>query len=405
MADTLTLPTATTWSAAPVLAWLIGEGRLIAQPVAFGTAFGREMLDAGAPVWRIRLGQRILDPLIGAEGVVWRREHATAEHTTVPHGYRDTPMYEGSPGQYVIETQRPYRQRLDDLDPARHHTLLFELAAEGGTDYLCLPAVLTDGAVQIVAYATDRPGGFTDHDLARFEEVNRLLVPILEVSTVRLTMKRLLETYLGRGIAHQVLAGAFRRGDIQFIKAAVMYADLRGYTELTGRLEPPEVLDALSDFFGAVVEAVEGADGEVLKFMGDAVLALFPAPPEAGAEAACAAATDAMTAALEKMADVNARRAEAGREALKFGLTLDLGYVAYGNVGGPDRLDFTAIGSAVNKVSRLQELCKTLDEPVLMSRLVADRCGVPVEPCGTFPLRGLNAPVEVFRPARAPAAG
>ncbi|MCA8932360.1 MAG: adenylate/guanylate cyclase domain-containing protein, partial [Rhodospirillaceae bacterium] len=379
MADTLTLPAVTNWSADPVLAWLIGDGRMITNPVSFGTEFGRELLAAGAPVWRVRLGQRILDPLIGAEGVIWRREQAMAEHTSVPHGYRDTPMYEGSPGQHVIETQRPYRQRLDRLDPQRHHTLLFELAAEGATDYLCLPAVLTDGAVQLVAYATDRPGGFTDSDLARFDEVNRLLVPILEVITVRLTMSRLLETYLGRGIAHQVLAGAFRRGDVQFIKAAIMYADLRGYTELTARLEPPEVLDALSDFFGAVVEAVEGADGEVLKFMGDAVLALFPAPPDAGAEAACAAAMDAVTASLAGMAAVNAQRAEAGQETLDFGLTLDLGYVAYGNVGGPDRLDFTAIGSAVNKVSRMQELCKSLGEPVLMSHLVARFCGGPVE--------------------------
>ena len=389
------------WDHQDVITWLLREGRLITDPGPFVASLGRRLHAVGAPVWRLRTGLRILDPLIGAQTVSWLRDQDRVDQFVVPHGYRDTPQYEGSPAQHVIERQEVLRRRLDALDPARDHTVLFELAEDGATDYLCCPAIFSSGDVHMVAYATDKPGGYSDADLAQLTAVHHALTPILEAMTVRTTMTRLLETYLGRGTAHQVLAGAFRRGDVQHIKAAVMYADLRDFTGMTARLQADLVLDALGDFFEVLVAAVHGADGEVLKFMGDAVMALFPAPPSGSAEAACAAALDAAFMARQSLIAVNRRRRDAGGVELAFGITLDLGPVAYGNIGGPNRLDFTAIGGAVNMISRLQDVCKALGEPILMSRVFAQQSGIAVEPCGHHALRGFLEPVEVFRPAAA----
>ena len=392
----------TAWTHHSVTRWLLREGRLIDQPAPFVGALGRAIVAAGAPIWRVRMGQRILDPLIGATSATWRRDTDRTDQTVVPHGYRSTPQYENSPAQHVIEKRRTYRQRLTNLDRSIHHDVLYDLAAAGGTDYFCCPVVMGDDEVQMVAFATDHPGGFSDHDLHQLGEIAQSVGPAMDIMSLRLTMNRLLETYLGRGTARQVLAGAFRRGDVQYIQAAVMYADLRDFTGLTSRLPPDVVLHALGDFFEVLVAAVHGADGEVLKFMGDAVLALFPAPPDGGAEAACAAALDAAGSAIQSLNAVSRRRVAAGRVPFDFGLTLDLGPVAYGNIGGPDRLDFTAIGASVNLVSRMQDLCKSLGERVLMSGSFAEAAalgGLTVETCGDHTIRGVPDRVSIYRPA------
>ena len=386
------------WSIDDIVHWMVTEGRLVVDPPRFVQGLGGRLVEAGAPLSRLRVAPRIMDPLVRAWGLVWIRDGDRVDQFQVGHGVEMTEAYLGSPFQHVIETGTPYRRRLDSVDAATDHLAIREVAAAGATDYLACPLVYADGTVQATSYATDRPGGFTDADIDKLVLLTHHLAPVSEVMAVRITMRRLLETYLGRGTAGQVLAGSVRRGDVQDIDAAVMYADLRDFTGKSEKWNAGTVLGALNAFLETVVAAVAGADGEVLKFVGDSVLAIFPAPPDGDPSMACRAALDAAATAHASMGRLNGARAAAGAEPLGYGITLDLGRVTYGNIGGPDRLDFTVIGPVVNMVSRLQEVCKQLGEPIVSSRRLADGAGIEGRALGVFPIRGFEAPVAVVAP-------
>jgi adenylate cyclase len=194
-----------------------------------------------------------------------------------------------------------------------------------------------------------------------------------------------------------VLAGAIRRGDRRRLHAAILFCDLRGFTGLSERLDEADLFAALDRYFEAVVEAVRGEGGDVLKFLGDGILAIFPVET-AGRTAACEAALRAVEQARERLAGAQA----ADGTALAFVATLHVGEVAYGNIGSPERLDFTVLGPAVNLVSRLEGLAKELDQPLLCSAAFASALDHPLASLGRFPLKGVAEPQEIFAPPAAP---
>jgi class 3 adenylate cyclase len=244
----------------------------------------------------------------------------------------------------------------------------------------------------LLGWAGTRP--FAPIEAGRLREATRFAAAPLAALAARATLTALLEAYLGGRSAARVQAGALRRGTGETIRAALLYADLRGFTALSEAAAPAQVIAALDAWFDRVAGAVHAFGGEVLKFIGDGVLAIFPVtgtPAEA-----CAAALNAVAAARAGMAHLDTVRQAQGLPPLPFGAALHLGEILWGNIGAADRLDFTAIGPAVNLVSRLEGLCRPLGHPVLISGALAAETGTALVPLGDHALRGIAAPCAVF---------
>ena len=373
--------------------WLIAEARLTLGPVALISGFCERLIGQGVPLWRLRAGQRLANPLASAWGVIWTRDGSGTHEYLVPRTMLSTDAYYGSPFQHVIESRQSFRRRLHDLD-ASDHQVLHEMAAGGGTDYLAVALEYGDGSVQGMSLVSDGPTGFADRHLELIERLRQPLAAALEPVAMRRSSASLLKTFLGDGPADAVLAGAIRRGDRRHIEAAILFSDLRGFTTLGERLDEADLFTALDRYFEAVVEAVRGEGGDVLKFLGDGILAIFPVESAGSWPAACRAALQAVEHARKRLAQASA----ADGTPLAFVATLHVGQVSYGNIGSPERLDFTVLGPAVNLVSRLEGLAKELGRPLLCSAAFADAFDAPLATLGRFPLKGMTEPQEVFVP-------
>ena len=381
-------------AAAEIAHWLIGEARLTLDPVALITGYCERLIRLGVPLWRLRAGQRLANPLVGAWGVIWTRDGAGTHEYLVPRAMLSTDAYHGSPFQHVVESRQRFRRRLVDLEPGRDHEVLHEMATAGGTDYLAVALEYGDRSVQAMSLVSDGPTGFADEHLALIERLRQPLAAALEPTAMRRSSASLLKTFLGDGPADAVLAGAIRRGDRRHIEAAILFSDLRGFTTLSERLGEADLFTALDRYFEVVVEAVRGEGGDVLKFMGDGILAIFPVEVAGSRTAASQSALRAVEHARQDLADAQA----ADGTPLAFVATLHVGQVSYGNIGSPERLDFTVLGPAVNLVSRLEGLAKRLDRPLLCSAAFARALGLTRAPLGSFTLAGVVEPQDVFVP-------
>jgi adenylate cyclase len=344
-----------------------------------------QLVEAGIPLLRVRIGQRVSNPMIGAWGVIWTRTGGP-ELYTVPRGVLATDSFRGSPFEHVINTRRSFHHSLQRLTAGRDHAVLFEQAEAGGTDYLALPIEYGDGSVQSAAFTIDRPSGFTDDEVALIEALAPAIAAALEPAAMRHSMESLLEVYLGNGPAGRVVKGAFQRGQTTEIEAAVLVTDLRNFTGLSEVLAPDVLLDRLGGYFETVVDAVRAEGGDVLKFIGDGVLAVFPAEA-GGRREACMRAVRSIARAFE-------RRAVAGTP---FVAALHVGPVVYGNIGSLDRLDFTVVGPTVNYVSRLEIIAKQLDKEAVCSQDVASLLPAGmIQDLGKHALKGIAEPQRIF---------
>jgi adenylate cyclase len=381
---------------ADIARWLIAQARISLDPLALITGFCERLVAHGVPLWRLRAGQRLANPLASAWGIIWTRDGSGTHEYLVPRTTLSTGAYYGSPFQHVVERRQSFRRRLRGLDPERDHEVLHEMAAAGGTDYLAVPLEYGDGSVQGLSLVSDGEDGFADSHLALIEDLRQQLAAALEPTAMRRSSASLLRTFLGDGPADAVLAGAIRRGDRRHIEAAILFCDLRGFTGLSERLGEADLFAALDRYFEAVVEAVRGEGGDVLKFLGDGILAIFPVET-GGRTGACAAALRAVEQARTRLAGALA----GDGSPLAFVATLHVGQVVYGNIGSPDRLDFTVLGPAVNLVSRLEGLAKQLDQPLLCSAAFASALDLPLTSLGSFALKGVAEGQEVFVPQSA----
>jgi adenylate cyclase len=285
------------------------------------------------------------------------------------------------------------RRRLDAS--AGEFPLLAELRSEGGTDYLAAPLNRMGPRYPTVAWATDRAQGFGDGDLALLEAIRPALAAVIETIAVRRTARGLFAIYHGEHVGDRVFEGNVHRGAFDVVRTAIMATDLRGFTGISDRLPGEDVIEALDDYFEHVALATHGAKGHILKFIGDGVLAVFgiDGMDDATATAAALAAARDIVA---RLAAYNAAGGESGRAELRAGIGLHVGDIMYGNVGSADRLDFTAIGPAVNLAFRLEDLTKELKRPVLASRAFAEAAAVALTPLGPHPIRGLSGSEDVF---------
>jgi adenylate cyclase len=357
-------------------------------------AFCRQVVLSGVPVWRASLGLEGLHPEVSGWQHIWMQKSLTLEATdraTAP----TSQSYLTSPTRAVDETNAPFRRLL--AIPSPDMPLLESLRLDGATDYIMYPLPFLDRTrTAVISFATLQPGGFSQEALGSLcREVGRLS-PYLERHVLRHITIELLDTYVGPKAGRRIIEGRVERGAFEFIEAAILFADLRGFTHLSEHSPIPKVLDHLNAWFGSIGDVLEANGGEILKFIGDAVLAIFPTSADGNREQACHKALTAAQEISRRSEADNVRRASLGRPAVLHRMSLHVGEVAYGNVGAARRLDFTVIGPAVNRAGRLLELAKRLEREVVVSQALASEINEPLADLGKFRLRGVPQRQRVF---------
>ena len=309
-----------------------------------------------------------------------------------------TPAFTQSPLTEVTLTGRAIRRRLDDAGADLGYAILDTFRLEGGTDYVAMPMVFSSGEINCISWLTDRPGGFTEAEIAGLTDIAEMLTVIVETQTHRRIVRALLDTYVGHRTGQRVLSGAIKRGDGETIRAVIWYCDLRGFTSLSDALPRDALLDLLNEYFEIMVNAVSAEGGEVLKFIGDGMLAIFELRDGDNVALRCAAALSAARAARAAVAARNPDRIAAGLAEIRYGLALHLGEVTYGNIGAPNRLDFTVIGPAVNHATRIEKVAAQSDRRIVTRQRAsrssrgnsadepwhAARCPVSIRTAGRF---------------------
>jgi adenylate cyclase len=374
--------------------WILREGTHIDSGVEMFDELCWRLVGDGLPLWRATLNIGTLHPQIRGIGARWLREQAFVERYRILRGSERSEEYLRSPIRATIERGVPFRRRLTEDTP--EYPLLSKIRKAGGTDYFALALNRTFRRFPVVAWATDRAGGFSESDIAKLEEINPAIAAIVEAREVRRITEDLLDTYLGPQAGRRVLAGQIQRAEGERLRTVIMITDMRGFTGLSDRLPGEEVIELLDEYFDAVVTPVQKRAGEILKFMGDGVLAIFPAADDDDFSSASEQALEAALEGLERLGTINKLRRETDRTEVRIGIGLHLGEVIFGNVGAADRLDFTVIGPAVNLASRIEGLTKRLLRPILVSSAFARVCPRPLASLGFHPVRGLFEPEEVF---------
>jgi adenylate cyclase len=248
-----------------------------------------------------------------------------------------------------------------------------------------------------VSWTTDRPDGFSDGELDALRHVRTALARLVESQSLRRVARNILNAYLGVQSGERVLNGQIKRGDGDEIHAVIWFSDLRDSSLIADSMTRREFLGVLNEFFECTAGAVLASGGEVLRFVGDAVLAIFPvSPARLSAAQACEIAVAAARDAIARLAKLNATRAARGERALAFGIALHLGDVLYGNIGTPKRIEFSVIGAAANEAARIEALCKTLGRSLLVSQAVARYLDGTWRSLGAHALRGVGEPIELF---------
>ncbi len=365
------------WSLQPVIDWLFAKGCRLDDNRRFIRELGHCLDRCGAGVGHLRIVLQTLHPQIVGVATSWTRATDSTRLVLAQRPVRESERYIGSPLQQLIETRENVRQRLDQL-PDNAHGAYRELADEGFSDYLAMPILTASGYTAAFIVVSEREGGFHQADLDKLQRLRDYLVPILEVQSLRHLSRALLNTYIGKRTSDKVLSGMIARGDSDLIHAALWFSDLRNFTELSETLDPAQLIGMLNDYFEFVGAAAAARGGEILRFIGDAMLIVFPIDAHQDTALACNAALDAALDARNTLASLNHRRRRQGLPAIEFGVGLNVGEVVYGNVGSLDRLDFTVMGTAVNRAARLESLTRELAQPILFSREFAEHLDVPL---------------------------
>jgi adenylate cyclase len=376
--------------------WIIEQGLRGSDVGSLLAGFADRLAQEGIPLVRAYLALPTVNPTIRVYTHVWTRSAGMIVEG-VSHE-RNELAFEQSPFAYMMQTGQTSCYWLIDDPEARQFDVFADVRREGGTDYLArIFSFENTSAPDLrgigISFSGSRPEGFRPEEIARIDA----LLPLLGLAAYRMTLFDLtvamLDTYVGLSAGRRVLSGEIRRGFGTTVTAALLFADLRGFTSLADTAGM-DLIARLDQHLEAMADPVAEHGGEVLKFMGDGVLAAFPITEERSRESACAAAIQAARTALERNAAVN--RLRAGETPLSLDIALHCGDVFYGNIGAAGRLDFTVIGPAVNEVSRMEALCNGLDCSVVLSDSVASVSPIPVRSLGRHRLRGIAAERELF---------
>ena len=389
------LRTPTEGELAGIIAWVLTEATKRDNPFRLLTGLLERLRACGIPLWHASLSMATIDPLLrGISFLSWQDREPLVEG--VPHISLGEDAFEQGPIYYALSRGlTECRWHLDEPAAADEPTALGVFRMDGATDYVMRMVMFprpddTDNGAAL-SFATRQPGGFTN---AQIDALDRLM-PALGLAgraiSISRTANEALSVYLGARTARRVLSGSIRRGQGQTISAAILFADLRGFTSLSEQEDALRVVGWLDEHLEVIGGAIEHQGGEVLKFLGDGLLAIFPFGEGAGpGEEVCQRAIRAAEQASAQTVQLNARRVQRGEPTLGLGMALHAGEVVYGNVGAARRLDFTVIGTAVNEASRMEGLCGQLGSDLLLSDAFAALCGRLTVSLGSFALRGLE---------------
>lgn len=386
-----------------IAAWLISDAIAEDDLLLLFESLAWRLKAAGLPFERSSLSVGTLHPQIVGFSWIWNSQDGLCDEIKISGETRKRDAYLRSPLFRVIEHGE--QVRCDPQNPASRETFPFmqDLVDAGFTDYCAMPLRAGGSYHNVVTIATRRDGGFPENDLFELKKILSLFALHVERHILKRIAGNVMDTYLGHAAGDKVLNGAIRRGEGEPVRAVIWASDLRGFTDLSDRLPGEEVMEILNAYFERQAGAVMANGGEVLKFIGDGMLAVFPyACPESGAKAA----QSAVNASYQALADLEKLNAEPpaslghieGWTPLRCGIGLHAGDVFFGNVGAPERLDFTVIGRAVNMTARIEDLTKSIGQPVLMSEQVAGHLSCPLEHHGHHRLRGLSEEVALFSP-------
>jgi adenylate cyclase len=346
----------------------------------------------GVPVDRVTTAIDALHSEYSGVGRFWTQEDGYTLRL-FPHGSEAEAIYTASP---FAEIHRTREWLLLDLDrtPDERFNIIPDLKQAGYRHYLAIPIFFSNGSVNGITLATRTPGGFDARALAILRFIVPTLAAVMEIRSITTRLDNVLRIYVGDEPHRAILAGTIRRGEVSRIRSAILFADMRDYTSLTSSLTPEAAVELLNAYFDCLVPPIEAEGGEVLKYMGDGLLAIFRDRGDDTGAAAQSALT-AGIAALAQLEEANALGRFPAR--IEAGIALHHGEAAYGNVGSGARLDFTVIGPDINLASRIAELNKALAEPLLMSRAFAQHLWGDPEPLGAHQVDGFPEPVPVYR--------
>jgi adenylate cyclase len=384
--------------------WLVDQALGEPDIVEMFDGLCRRLYGIGIPIARARLTWSTLHPLFRAETVLWHRgEPARLEQFV--HQDLDSEAWLRSPYRFMLGSGlQMFRRRLAGPGKLLDFDVLEELAEQGYTDYLIIGTELFSKTITMsargrgvfVVWTSDRPGGFSDDDLAAMQRIQRRLAIACKTVIQARIARNITEAYLGREAGDRVLQGSIRLGDIQQMRALVWYSDLRNSTRLAETMVSADFLELLNVYFELAARPIIVAGGEVLSFIGDAVLAIFPIADDAQLPGITRRALAALQESLAVTDRTNAERAQAGREPIRYGVGLNIGPMAYGNIGVPERLAFTAVGPTVIEVARIEKLTKKLGTRVLATREVAGFAPPLWHSMGEHPLEGVELRQELF---------
>ena len=383
--------------------WIVEAGLAGKNELDLVQEFSKRAVEAGVPLSRGLVGIDTLHPVLEGRIFAWRRVEADARQSDYTRGNPDGEKWLRSPFYHLMTSgESVLRRRLDAHYNGGEFPILDELRDQGSTDYVAMVnrfgADARIGEVNSVfsSWTSDGANGFSDRDLA----VLRFLVPQLALAVKSASFARiaetLVDTYLGRDAGRRVLQGHITRGVPEKLNAVLWFSDLEGYTRISDAAPPEQVIPMLNEYADAIVSAIHGQKGEVLKFIGDGVLAVFS---KGSAEETCHQALAAAADARARVMEVNARRSADGLPVTRFYLGLHVGEVFYGNIGSVDRLDFTVVGPAVNETSRIAAMCRSLDQLMLLSSAFAETapgCRDQLVSVGRYALRGVSKPQELY---------
>jgi adenylate cyclase len=348
---------------AAAIAWLTDGARSAVRSQDVLAELCARLIDCGLPLWRVAVFVRTLHPVLLGRSFVWRPDREV-EVSEAPFQLADDATFLLSPVQRIYLTGEALRRRLADPDCPDDFPFLEELRAENVSDYLALPLNFTNGEIHVATFTTRRPEGFASEHVVALETIAAPLARVAEVRALRVTAISLLNSYVGHQAGERILAGRIRRGDVEDIRAVIWPSDMRGFTRRADTMAPASLIELLNLFYDNLVPAIEAEGGEVLKFMGDGLLAIFRISESADLDAACASALRAAKQAQKNIAALpNAGLGDTG-EALRFGLALHVGEALYCNIGAGARLDFTCIGPSVNLAARLEKIASVSVEPL-----------------------------------------
>lgn len=394
----------------PVVDWLVRAALGDIDANALFAELCERLVAAGLPILRAHLAMRTLHPLMRSVDLTWWRSGGLE---VVPRAYTDVQSdgWLRSPLYYMMQKHlTELRQPLNDARALERFPVLAEFAERGATDYLALLTAFgqPDTAFEredgiLTSWVTDAAGGYSSADLATVKQVLPYLGLVAKLVKHDHTARNVVAAYLGADAGARVLDGQIRLGDVERIPAVIWYCDLRDSTAMAERMPVTAFMDALNGYFECMAGAVLDHGGEVLRFIGDAVLAVFPVTDGVAPSDAARRAHAASCAARERLSALNQTRRSQALETLAYGLGLHVGDVLYGNIGVPSRIEFSVIGSAANEVCRIESLTKSLGEPVLVSQAFCTALPMRYRDLASHQLKGVGKPIHVFAPPAQPA--